>query len=79
MRKPRPKMRNYTVRRVPDVFIDENNLEALAVFIPVNLKYYRVISAYIEAVDYYPLLSYFDVVFNLEKLQNLQSYYKSKQ
>jgi len=71
MRNPNPKIRKYQVSNVSDLLIDINRIEVFTSFLPINTKYYKLISAEIENTDSYMNKN---INFVFEKLQNLVSY-----
>ena len=72
MKKIKPKIRKYSVCNVPEFLIDVNKLEVFISFLPINPKYYKLLSAKIEDTDNYMNKN---INFVFEKLQNLVSYY----
>ena len=67
----KPKIRKYQVLNIPELLIDVNKLEVFVSFLPINPKYYKLISAKIEDTEHYMNKN---INFVFEKLQNLVSY-----
>ena len=72
MRKIKPKIRKFTVSHIPRILIC-NNLNSFIEYVPINPKYYKLISAILEDANDY---EYKNINFVFEKLQNLNSYFK---
>lgn len=72
-KRTRPKIRNYTIPNIPKLFLEKRNakLKHFINFLPINLKYYKVISHEFVDSDNY---QYYNLNVKVEKLQNLKSY-----
>lgn len=62
----KPKIRRYTIEKVPDAFIDWD----LTSFLPIKPKYYTVLGTEVIQIS----RNLFNITYVLEKLQNLKSY-----
>lgn len=71
MKYRKAKIRKYQVSNVPELFINVNKLEVFISFLPINPKYYKLITAKIENTEHYTNKN---INFVFEKLQNLVSY-----
>ena len=73
MKKLKPKIRTYEIN-VPLCLFSADNKNDFLKFRVKNPKYYRIIAARTRTIEY----GYIQIRYEVEKLQNLKSYYKTE-